>query len=185
VFTREVLKKPSFHFETENLPGVKMEMTFNGQMVHSRFHVLAQADFDDNNEVNKVESKPLLNPYIPNQNNVYRPKVAMQSKKSENAIDVDQSANNIRASETRALSLTIDMDRWDLNGKIVRPGQVISTADPAIYNYRKIDWFIEGVTLIESANSLKKATLRCCPQEAFTGTVPNYPFSGINLHPID
>lgn len=182
VFTREILQAPVYHFEKQRLPGVKLKLAFNGQGVHSLIWVLGQADFEG---VNKAESEPLVNPYIPNQNNIFRPKVATQSKKSENAVDVDESARNIRAGETRNLSLTIEMDRWDFNGKIIRPGMTIAVTNPDVYLYRKTNFFIESVTLHESADKLKTATLQCCPPEAFTGTEPVYPFKGINLHPIE
>lgn len=179
VFTREAPSKPVFHFDPDELPGVKMSLNFNGQAMHSVIYVLGQADFEDSN---KAESEPLINPFIPNQNNVFRPRVATQSKKSENAVDVDESAKNLRANEIRALGFTIDIDRAKLNGKILRPGQVISAINPKVYLYKKTNFFVEVFKITKDANNLERAVITCCPPEAFTGAEPVYPFRGVNLH---
>ena len=181
VFTKPIKTKPIFHFEPDNLPGVSMTLDFNGQGVHSVITVFAQQGINDSDE---AAEDSIDNPYIPNRNNVFRPKVVTMSSKSTNDLDVVEAAKNIRAKELRNLTLVIEMDRWDLNGVQVRPGQIISVTNKEVYLYKKTDWFIEDVTLREEPDK-KIATLKCVPPESFTGDDPVYPFRGVNLHPIE
>lgn len=182
VFTKPVRTKPIFHFETDNLPATKMALSFNGQGMHTYYLAMAQEDIEDGAQAN--QSSLVLNPYIPNRRNVFRPKVATMSSKSDEDLDTEKAALNLRARELKALTLTIEMDRWELNGKIVRPGVEISVTNPEIYLYRKTEWFVESVDL-DGDTEKQTAVLTCVPPEAYTGGEPTYPFKGYNLHPIE
>lgn len=195
VFTRAVHSKPIYNFE-RSLPVTGMELNFNGQGMHSRITVLGQADVDeeaqaaqstpisyDVEQLFKKTAKPpgfiappVSNPYVPF---VFRPKIITQSSGKES--DTLKAANNAIAQELRGLQLTVSLDRWKLNGKIVRPGRIVSILNPYIYIYKKTDFFIESVDLKENTAG-QTATLHLCVPESFTSEAPNYIFKGINLH---
>lgn len=182
VFTKPVRTKPIFHFEPDKLPATDMSLNFNGQGMHTYYLVMAQQEIED--AAQSPESKPILNPYIPNRRNVFRPKVATMSSKSDEELDPKKAAENLRARELRSLTLTIKMDRWELNDRIIRPGVEISVTNPEIYLYKKTEWFVESVEL--SGDTEKQvAVITCVPPEAYTGGEPSYPFKGYNLHPIE
>ena len=182
IFTKPVKTKPIFHFEPDALPNVTMTLDFNGQQLHSVYWVFAQQDIED--EAQSNESEALPQPYIPNRNHVFRPHVASMSSKSDEDLDTDKAAKNLRAKELRALSLTIEIEGWNLDGKIVRPGAIISVTNKEVYLYRKTDFFVESVELKRDAEK-KIAILKCVPPEVYTGDEPVYPFKGYNLHPIE
>lgn len=173
VFTKpRAGQKPIFHFEG-NIPNVKMTLRWNGRGVHSHIRVVQQQDMED--EIPGSE-RTIQNPYV---FTVFRPHVVIQN--SGEASDTEQAAKNVRARELKALTLTIEMDRWQLGDVTARPGQIISITNPKVYLYNKTNFFIEEVVLRGNAES-ETATLTCVPPEVYTGAEPNYPFKGINLH---
>jgi len=177
VFTRAPLfQKPIFNF-TKDLPTTSMSLGFNGQAMHSHIYVVAQADVNDSDV---SSSEPIRNPYVIN--TVYRPKVVVQTSKSIKAeVDPLLAGKNARAQELKGLSLKIVTDRWILNDKIIRPGQLISVINPEVYLYKKTNWIIEEVDLVGDKKKTT-ATLTCVLPECYNGAEPNYIFQGINLH---
>ena len=163
--------KPILYFDG-GIPFTRMSLSFNGQGMHSDITVIKQADKDGGN----AGEATVKNPYVPF---VYRPKVIRQS--SGNDIDTLQAAKNARAAELKNLKLTIVTDRWEIDGKIIRPNNVISVLNPNVYLYKKSDWFIEQVDLAGD-NTKTTATLSCVPVEVYNGQEPKYMFAGINLH---
>lgn len=171
IFTKAVAKKPIFHFDG-NVPTKKMVLTFDGRQMHSEITVLKQEAFD---EETANESNTIKNPYVPF---VYRPHVMTQtSSKDTDNLTV---AKNALAKELKALVLTIDLDRYILNEKIIRPGSFITAMNPEAYLYTRENWFVESVRLKKDAEG-ENTTLRCVLPEVYTGATPKYIFQGINL----
>lgn len=172
VFTRPRLKTPVFHFE-RGIPATSMSLAFNGRGMHSHIKVYQQADIDE--EIPPSENL-VTNPYV---FTVFRPHVEVQ--KCGNADDTLNAANNVLARELKNLTLTITIDRWHLNGKLIRPGSIISVLNPNVYLYKKSNWLVEEVNLKGDATQTI-ATLKCVIPEVYTGGTPKYLFQGINLH---
>lgn len=164
-------QKPILYFDG-GIPFTRMSLSFNGQAMHSDITVMKQADKDGGN----AGEHTVKNPYVPF---VYRPRVIRQS--SGNDIDTLQASKNARAAELKNLKLTIVTDRWEVDGKIIRPNNVISVLNENVYLYKKSDWFIEQVDL-SGDNTKTTATLSCVPVEVYNGQEPKYMFAGINLH---
>ena len=165
-------RKPILHYGGDGLPCPEMKLDFNGQAMHSEITVIKQADKDGGN-AGQITVK---NPYVPY---VYRPKVVAQS--SGDDIDTEQAAKNLLAAELKNLKLTITTDRWEIDGKIVKPNNLISVINPEVYLYKKTEWFIEQVDLVGD-NTKTTATLTCVPPEVYNGKTPSYTFKGINTH---
>lgn len=164
--------KSIFHFE-DNIPGTTMQLTFNGQAMHSHITVMKQA----NSQGGNAGEVTVRNPYVIN--SVYRPKVITQN--SGDDIDTTQAAKNALADELKNLSITINTDRWEINKKIIKPNNIISITNKEIYLYKKSDWFIEEVTLTGD-NTKTVAALKVVLPEVYNGLTPQYLFQGINLH---
>jgi prophage tail gpP-like protein len=176
VFTRPgANKQPIFHFERGKsmIPGTKFVLSFNGQGMHSHIKVVQQQDIDD--EIAASEDK-IENPYVPI---VFRPCVTVQN--SGDANDTQQSAKNVLSKELKNFTLTIETDRWRVNGHIFMPGDIISVTNPKVYLYKKSNWLIEEVTLKGDAEKTV-ATLKCVIPETYNGQTPKYLFAGLNLH---
>lgn len=178
VFQRPSSKqKPVFDFTEETISNVKMKLSFNGQGVHSQITVMKQHSIEEDGI---AEQKTINNPYV---TTVFRPKVYKLTQKSAGPDDSNEAAINLRAKELQALSLTIELDRWVLDDKMLKPGQIITVKNPNVYLFKKTNWFIQAITLSEDKDK-STALLKCCIPEAITGEEPKYIFAGINLHPI-
>jgi prophage tail gpP-like protein len=166
---------PIFHFERgdKQIPGTKMRLVFNGQGMHSHIRVVQQQDEDESIPASEEQ---IENPYVPL---VFRPHLSVQN--SGNSDDTKQSAKNILSKELKNVTLTIETDRWHVNGKLFKPGQIISVTNPYVYLYKKSNWFIEEVILRGDAKQ-KVATLKCVLPCVYDGTTPQYLWAGINLH---
>lgn len=170
------LQKPVFDFTPGIISGVKMELGFNGQSVHSQITVMKQSDVE---EQGIASQETIFNPYV---TTVFRPKVHKLTQKSDKGTDADSSARNIRAKELRSLSLMIETDRWVFNERVIRPGNLITVLNPNVYCYKKTTWFVDNIGLKSDERS-QTSVLNCCIPEAITGEEPKNIFAGINIHP--
>lgn len=171
--------KPILNFDVPKggLPGVSMKLDFNGQAMHSQITVVKQGDVDaeDGNVPNAGENT-VNNPYV---FTIFRPKTIIQS--SGNNLDTELAAKNARAEELKNLTLTITIDRWDINEKLIRPNNVLSVKNPEVYLFKKTNWFIESIDYSGDQKELT-AILHCVLPSVYDGTEPVYIFQGINLH---
>lgn len=175
VFTRVKTKLQSvldFDVPKGGLPGVRMNMAFDGQQMHSQITVVKQAGVEDKN----AGEATVTNPFVPF---VFRPKTIIQS--SGNDIDTELAAKNALADELKNLKFKIAIDRWDVNSKLIKPANVITVKNPEIYLYKKTTLFIESIDYTGNQKEMT-AVLNCCLPEVYNGQTPEYLFKGINLH---
>jgi prophage tail gpP-like protein len=163
----------SFDFTKGMIPGTRLNHNFDGQGMHSHITVLRQSSIDGGN----AGQYTIRNPYVPV---TYRPKVVTQS--SGDDIDTEEVAKRELAKELENLSLSIDMDRWIINEKIIKPNNIIEIIAPELYIYTKSDFFIRSVDLVGNAEETT-STLNCVVPEVVNGEYPKSIFEGINMHP--
>lgn len=174
-FTRTAANTaPAYHFEKDTPGVVSMALSFNGQAMHSHITAMKQAD---GGEGNAGQSDPVRNPYVIG--GVYRPRIIVQSSGDDN--DTQKVAEQARAAELANLKLTITLDRWVWEKKVMRPDKIITVKNPEVYLYKPTEWFIEQVDLTADEKS-EKAVLTCVLPEVYNGKEPVYYFQGINLH---
>lgn len=161
-----------FNIPVGGLPGTKMDLHFNGQAMHSQITVVKQAEEDGDNAGEFTVDNPFV--YT-----IFRPKTVVQS--SGNELDTELAAKKARADELRHLPLTITIDRWDINNKLIKPGNIISVINQEIYIFKKTNFFIESVDYEGDQTSLT-AVLHCVLPSVYDGSEPVYIFSGINIH---
>lgn len=167
--------KPILEFDVPTgqcLPGTNMKLVFNGQAMHSQITVMAQADDDSAN----ASESTVNNPYV---YTIFRPKTIIQSSGTD--VDTVLAAKNARAEELKGLSLTITIDRWDINGKIIKPNNLVRVRNPDIYLFNKSNWFIESIDYAGDQKQMT-AVLHCVLPSVYDGSEPEYLFKGINLH---
>lgn len=166
--------KPIFFFNVPKggLPGVKMNLDFNGQQMHSHITVMQQADADGDN----AGESTIANPYVPF---IFRPKTIIQS--SGDIIDTEVAAKNALAAELKGLPVKVSLDRWTINDKLIYPGQMISIKNPEIYLFNKTDFIIESVDYKGDQKELT-SVLTCVLPEVYNNKTPQYIFKGINIH---
>ena len=156
-------QEPILHFDGE-LIGTEMEMMFNGQGIHSHITVIKQASMDGGN----AGEYTVRNPYCPVAY-VYRPKVVVAD--SADDITIEEAAMNELGAELKNITLIIKTDRWEVDGKVIRPNNLITVKDPELFLYNKSTWFIEEVEL-HGNQSKTTATLKCVPPEVYNGKMP-------------
>jgi prophage tail gpP-like protein len=154
-------QKPIYHFEN-NTPGTKISLSFSGQQMHSHITVMKQADTDGGN----AGEVTIRNPFVPT---VYRPKVMTQT--SGDDVSIEEAAKNALADELKNIHLTIETDRWEIDGKIIKPNSIISVVAPELYIFNKTNFFVSEVKLVGD-NTKTVATLTCVLPEVFSGKAP-------------
>jgi len=155
------------------IPGTGMELSYNGQSMHSHITVQKQADSDGGN----AGEYTIRNPFVID--GVFRPKVMSQNSGDDN--DTEQAAKMALAAELKNLTLTISTDRWKVGDSIIKPNSIITVTNPSVYLYKKTTWFVESVDYKGDARSTT-ATLKCVLPCVYDGTTPVYIFNDINLH---
>jgi len=148
--------KPIFHFEPGQSIWTKMSMPVNGQKMHSHIHVIGQQDGG-----NAIEDL-ITNPYVPS--NVLRVTRKIQSIGDDN--DTPDTSRTILGSELKAIALTIEIVGWTLNGKLVRPNQIITAKNPECYLYHNTRFFIEQVDYRQTADE-QTAVISCVLPEVY------------------
>lgn len=169
----DTTRQPIIHYQKDGgTPFTSMELDFNGQSMHSDITVVQQA----NDEGENAGESSISNPYVPY---VHRPKVMTQTSGTD--VDTDKAARMALSSELKGLKLSIKTDRWEIDGKVLKPNNMITVVNPRVYLYKKSRWFVEQVDLIGNQNSAT-ATLTCALPEVYNDKIPQYMFKGINEH---
>lgn len=149
-----------------NAPGTTITLSFDGQGMHSHITVQKQADSDGGN----AGEFTITNPYVP----VYRPDVITQTSGSD--VDTELVARNALAAELSKIKLTIQTDRWEIGGKIIRPNNTISVVAPHLGLYEKKKWFIESVNFVGDQTKAV-ATINAVVLEAYNNQNPKKYFN--------
>jgi prophage tail gpP-like protein len=175
-FTKAKTKqKPIIDFDTTKgtLIGTEFTLQFDGQAMHSHITVQKQADSDGGN----AGEETIRNPYVIG--SVYRPKVISQSSGDDN--DSSKAAKTALAAELKNIKLTIKTDRWIVDGKIIKPNNLITVINPEIYAFTKQTWFVESIDFTGDEKQTT-AVLNCVLPEVYNMETPIYLYKGINLH---
>ena len=164
--------KPLIDFDCTkgSIPGTSFRLQFDGQKMHS--HITLQKQSGGGN----AGEHTIKNPYV---FTVFRPTVKTQSSGDDN--DTELAARRELANELRGLTLTITTDRWEVDGKILKPNNTITIINPEIYLFKKTTFFIESINFVGD-NTKTTATLNCVLPEVYTKKYPVYIFKDINLH---
>ena len=171
-------QKPIIEWDTTKgtVPGVDFSMDYNGQAMHSHITMMKSASIDGGN----AGQVTVRNPYVIG--SVFRPKTMTQTSGDDNSTRL--AARRAVGNELRNVKLTIKLDRWDIDGKIVRPNNIISHFAPKLYLYHRADWFIESVDL-DGDESSQTATLHCVLPEVYNDKKIISIFRNINLHALN
>lgn len=155
--------KPIINFEP-GIPNTSMDLAINGQMMHSEITLQKQAAIEGGN----AGEQSIKNPYA---STVYRPKVKSQSSGDDN--DTGKAAKNSLSEELKGIVLKIETDRWEIDGKIIKPNNTITVINPSLYLYNKTTFFIEQVDLKGSNTEADyRATLTCVLPEVYNNSTP-------------
>lgn len=193
-FTRvDTSRQPIFNFDG-SIPTTSMELTVDGQQLHSTIWAVAEAIVGSAN----ASQNSIVNPYVQSQldwkenarlstlsipgvayKTGFRPKVSIQTRGNDN--DTPLTARQVLSQELKsAINLTIKLDRWTLNGTLVRPDTLITVKNPDLYLYQPTKWFIESVDFHGDSKE-ETAILHCKLPECYNNNTVLNVFTGTNL----
>lgn len=132
--------------DANKIPGVEVDMTFNGQALHTHITAVQQADDEEGSNAAQVTIK---NPLIPIKKTIlFRPRVITVSSGNDNT--VNEAAKYELGREIReAAVLTISIPRVAINDRLIPPNNTITIRHPKVFLYNKgtkiSKWFIQSV----------------------------------------
>lgn len=165
VFTEAKTSQTPIYDFGKGMVGVLYTLSANGQAMHSDLLIHRQVSKKNPNPTNATQT----NPYV----SVFRPRINRQS--SGDATNTSFAARNILSDELRNIKLTIEVDRWSINGKIIRPNNIISILNEDLYIYKRTNFFIESVSF-KGDNERETATLTCVLPEVYNNQTPKNVF---------
>lgn len=166
LFTRALIENqiPVLSFDG-SIPQTKMSLTFDGQKMHSSITVLKDAQPDGGNSC----QDNINNPYI----EINKTSVTEQTSGDDN--DTFSAARRALAKELKNIKLEIETDRWEIDGKLLMPNNLIEVKNPDVYLYNNTKWFIESVDFKGTTQGLT-ATLHCVLPEVYSNQIPERAF---------
>jgi hypothetical protein len=167
------LTAPLYNFTEASSYVTGMELTAAGQDMHSQIIVLGQAG--DVNSLDSVANNPYVVSNIPNNNalNTWRPRVLLQTFGT--SVDTKICAQSALMQELKNIVLSIDLNTWYLNNKLVRPNYMVTVQNSDLYLFNPTKFFIESVVLRGDEKS-GTATLNCVLPEAYNHQTPKNVF---------
>lgn len=146
----------------KGMPGIRYGLVFDEQRMHSTISVIKQASKQGKGNAGKAT---VTNPYV----SKYRPKVVRMTSGKD--VDAAKAARNMLAQELKEIKLTIEMDRWDVNGTMILPGSIITITNPDLHIYTKAKFLVESVSL-RGNRVAETATLTCYLPEVYNNDTP-------------
>ena len=152
-------RKSIYHFDG-SIPEWKMSMQFDGQKMHAIIQVVGQQSGSN------AQDDTVFNPYAfkTSPYGTLRSKLIIQTAGNDN--ETKLTARRALGEELKNIVLTIEIDRWELNGKLVRPNQLITATNPRLHMDKPTRWFIREVAFTGDTKS-RTATLTCVLPECY------------------
>lgn len=148
----------------ENDRGViTISFTPNGQALHSDITVIKQASTDNQNEGQIT----VISPFI---SGIKRPKVMMLENGSNT--DVEKAATAAICSEAKNFQITIELEGWTYQNKIMRSGFYIQLTAPSIF-LETTKLVLQRVNFKSDPKKGKTLTLTAVLPCVYTGELPS------------
>jgi prophage tail gpP-like protein len=107
----------------------------------------------------------VTNPFV----GKFRPKVAIQTSGTDN--NTQQSARTLLSEELKNIQVKITIDRWVIDGKILRPNSIVTVTAPNAYLFGRVRLFVQSVDLVGNGEE-NTATLTCVLPSVFGSSNP-------------
>ena len=153
---------PKIRINEDDIKVTSVSVTPNGQGIHSSITVIKQSSTGDQNEGEST----VISPFVKNQK---RPLVKMLSN-GENE-DTNKAAKAIASSEAKNFPITIELEGWTFQDKIVRAGFYIELTAPSIFLSRT-KLVLQRVSFKDDPKKGKTQTLTAVLPCVYTGELP-------------
>lgn len=194
LLTRADTKQAPFYDFNDGMPATDISLDYDGQQLHSPITALGQAQIGTSNSSEDTIINPYVQTHLDFMENArlntigsptiaygtgFRPKVSVQTSGNDN--DTKLTARQLLSQELKsAIRLTINIDRWTLNNKLVRPNSIITVTSPENFLYQKSRWFVESVDF-RGNEKAQTAVLNCVLPECYNNDTVVNVFTGSNL----
>lgn len=177
LFTQAKTNQEPLFDVSSGVLGTEIELMFDGQKLHSDITVMKEANSDGGN----AGQYTIENPFVPVAY-TYRPRVTTQSSGDDNTLQ-EYAMQLLKTELKGAITLTITTDRWEVNGKIIKPNNIVSVYSPENFIFKKTNFFIEEITFTgdeKKTIAVLKCVLPCCyddttPKNIFIEPHENFP----------
>jgi len=157
------------------LKDIDIDLTVNGQAMHSEITVLKQASATDSNSSQETIKNPFItdfqteitpsNKFVPN----YRPLVKEQSSGANG--DTALAAKNALANDLKALKFSLKLKTWYINKVLIKPGTLVFIQSDNLFLYNKTKVFIQSVAF-SGTPTAQVASLTCVLPEVYNNETP-------------
>ena len=162
VFFRPNVSSTPKHFFNEE-SDISMNMSINGQQLHSEISVIRQPSNDDS-QVSLSDSALNRNVLL------FRPKVNVLS--SGKSVDTKKAAENKLAEELKSISLNVSTSGFlDL-----LPGDIVEVQNREIFLSQKVKFMVSSIVVKENEKGVNSSLNLVLP-ETFSGEIPEIIFS--------
>lgn len=143
--------------DAKKIPGIELEMEFNGQALHTHITVVQQSDDEEGSNAAQTTIK---NPLIPiKQSVLYRPKTVIISSGNDNTVN-EVALYELGREIREAVVLKIKMPKIAIEEKMINPNNTVTVRDPVNFLYNRSTWFIQSIDTSISPNE-EIAVLSC------------------------
>jgi prophage tail gpP-like protein len=184
-----IVNVPAVFSFSKGLPGIEMELVFDGQKMHSDITVKGQSPVKKPDDTSgSASDSTVTNPYVykkldyqkiafdntvGNKNPVPylgRPRVEMQTSGTSNT--TPKSARNLLSEELQSIQLRIEMHGWDFNGRLAMPGDIITVVNDDLHIYSPARFIIDSIEYRCPDAAKEIAILYCVVPESFNNDTP-------------
>lgn len=169
VFTEAKTKKAPILEFSDGLIGTSIDLIFDGQKLHSDITVVKEASSEGGN----AGEYTIENPFVPVAY-TYRPRVVKQGS-GDDTTTQDFAMQTLKAELKDAIRLIITTDRWQVNGNIIKPNNIVNVYSPENFIYKTTPWFIEEVTY-KGNKSETTAVIKCVLPTCYDDSIPKNVF---------
>jgi prophage tail gpP-like protein len=157
------IDKPEIKIDENDFGVISISTTPNAQAFHSSITVIRQSSKDNQNEGQTT----VISPFV---KGVNRPIVRTLSHGT--GTDTKEAAEAIACAEAKNMPITIELEGWDFQNKIVRAGFYIEVNAPSIFISRT-KLLLENVSFKADPEKGKTQTMTCVLPCVYTGKLPS------------
>lgn len=154
---------PKIRLKEDDIGVISVSVTPNGQGMHSSVTVIKQSSTENQNEGQTTVNSP----FVPS--GVKRPKVQFIRYGAQT--DTKEAATAIVCSEAKNFPITIELEGWTFNNKVVRAGFYIELTAPSIF-IQKTKLVLQSVNFKADPEKGKTMTLTAVLPCVYTGVLP-------------
>ena len=158
-------QRPLITYRPEQRNGiVAMDLNFNGQSSHSLIEVIKEQSDEKDSEPGQDS---ITNPLVKSTK-----RTAVKTQTTGDEFSTEKAARLALADELRNLTVSVSLNSWYSDGKLIKPNNLIEIQNPEIHLYQPTKFFIEEVKFKQNESG-RTCELSCVLPEVYGGNRQN------------